>query len=174
MTEQLTLYKLIILYMLSQIDFSMTWSQISDFVLGQGYTDGFTFQSALSELMEDELVHQETLQNLSYYSITPEGEETLQLLETKISASIRWDIVRYLKKTRLQLRNENAILSEYYRTTLGEYEVRCRVREKQTDLIDLKLTVPEEAQARAIAEQWKAKAQDVYACVIKELMQETP
>ena len=170
MTEQLTLYKLIILYMLNQIDFSMTWSQISDFVLGQGYTDGFTFQSAISELTEDELIHPEVLQKISYYSITPEGEETLRLLETKLPAPIRWDIVNYLKKSRMKMRNENSTLSEYYRTTAGEYEVRCRVRERQTTLIDMKLTVPEESQAKAISEQWKQKCQDVYAYVMKELM----
>ena len=171
MPQQLTLYKLIVLYMLSRIDFAMTYSQISDYVLGEGYTDGFTLQSAISELTEDELIHPEVLQNISYYSITPEGEETLELLENKISASIRWDIVQYLKKSRLQLRNENSVLCEYYRTIKGEYEVRCRVREKQTDLIDLKLTVPEETQAKAIEKQWKGKCQEVYAYLLKELMQ---
>ena len=170
MTEQLMLYKLIVLYMLNRIDFSMSYSQISDFILGRGYTDGFTLQSAVSELVEDDLIHPEFLQGIAYYSITPEGEETLGFLEEKVSAPIRADILSYLKENKLQLRNETSILSEYYRTTAGNYEARCIVREKQTNLIDLKLTVPEEEQAKAICNQWKNNSQEVYAWLMKNLM----
>ena len=34
-----TLYKLIVLYMLDNLDFPLTNSQISEFVLEKGYTD---------------------------------------------------------------------------------------------------------------------------------------
>ena len=39
MAEAFTLYKLIILYMLDKVDFPLTNSQISEFVLDKGYTD---------------------------------------------------------------------------------------------------------------------------------------
>ena len=42
MSEPHTLYKLIVLYMLKKIDFSLTNSQISSFILEQGYTTYFT------------------------------------------------------------------------------------------------------------------------------------
>ena len=38
MAEPLTLYKLIILYMLKKVDFPLTNAQISEFVLDQEYT----------------------------------------------------------------------------------------------------------------------------------------
>ena len=41
MAEAFTLYKLIILYMLDKVDFPLTNSQISEFVLDKGYTDYF-------------------------------------------------------------------------------------------------------------------------------------
>ena len=156
--------------MLSRIDFSMTYSQISDFVLGRGYTDGFTLQAAITDLEDDELIHAQMLQNIRYYTITPEGERIIGYFVNKVSPAIREDIVSYLHENQLQLRNENSVLSDYYRNTNGEYEVRCRVREKQTDLIDLTLTVPDEHQAKAISLQWKRKCQDIYAYVMKELM----
>ena len=37
MNETFTLYKLIILYMLDKVDFPMTTSQISEFILDQGW-----------------------------------------------------------------------------------------------------------------------------------------
>lgn len=38
MESSLTLYKLIILYMLTKVNFPMTNAQISDFILGEEYT----------------------------------------------------------------------------------------------------------------------------------------
>ena len=56
MAEAFTLYKLIILYMLDKVDFPLTNSQISEFVLDKGYTDYFKLQQALSELADGGLI----------------------------------------------------------------------------------------------------------------------
>ena len=48
MAEPLTLYKLIILYMLKKVDFPLTNAQISEFVLDQEYTTYFTLQQAIA------------------------------------------------------------------------------------------------------------------------------
>lgn len=50
MGESLTLYKLIVLYMLEKVDFPLTNAQISGFILDKGYTTYFHLQQALSEL----------------------------------------------------------------------------------------------------------------------------
>ena len=171
MSEPHTLYKLIILYMLKKIDFSLTNSQISSFILEQGYTTYFTLQSVLSELIESGLIHQETIQNSSFYTITPECEETIGFFENKISQSIRDDIDHYLKENKMQLRNEVSVIADYYRNTAGEIAVRCQVKEKHSDLIDLTVTVPDEAQAKAICSQWQKKCQTIYEYIMKELLQ---
>ena len=51
MAETFKLYKLIILCMLDQVDFPLTNSQISEFILDEGYTTYFKLQQALSELL---------------------------------------------------------------------------------------------------------------------------
>ena len=48
-------YKLIVLYMLNRVDFPLTNSQISEFILDEGYTTYFKLQQALSELIESRL-----------------------------------------------------------------------------------------------------------------------
>ena len=66
MAETFTLYKLIVLYMLDRVDFPLTTSQISEFILDKGYTTYFRLQSALAELTDSgllkiELTHNRTL-----------------------------------------------------------------------------------------------------------------
>lgn len=171
MTEPLTLYKLIVLYMLTKVNFPLTSGQISSFILEQGYTTYFTLQQALSELSDSDLVHTESLRNTTQYSITEEGAKTLEFFKNKISKSIRRDIDTYLKEHKLELRNEVSILADYYKTTSNEYAVHCVVKEKEADLIDLTLTVPLKEQAISICNHWEGRCQEVYSYLMKTLME---
>ena len=42
--EQLTLYKLMILYLIEKVDFPLSNSQISEFILDKGYTNILLFR----------------------------------------------------------------------------------------------------------------------------------
>lgn len=170
MSEPLTLYKLIILYMLKKVNFPLTNGQISDFILGQGYTTYFTLQQAINELKDSKLIRVEMVRNTSQYHITDTGSETLKYFENKISTPIQQDIDHYLDKNQFQLRNEVSVVADYYKTTEGEYAVECKVKEKYSDLIQLTLTVPLKEQAISICDHWESKCQDIYSYVIKELM----
>lgn len=60
MAEAFKLYKLIILYMLDKVDFPLTNSQISEFILNEGYTTYFKLQQALSELLDSGFIREES------------------------------------------------------------------------------------------------------------------
>ncbi|MDO4476073.1 MAG: DUF4364 family protein [Lachnospiraceae bacterium] len=170
MSDATTLYKLMVLYMLNRIDFTMTYSQLSDFILGKGYTNYFQLQNTLVELQDAQLIHTEKIHSTSYYSITPQGRETLDFFENRLSKAIRDDIEVWLKDNRLRIRDEVSVIADFYPGKKKDFLVNCRALEKDTVLIDLTLNVPDEAQARAICFQWKKKAADVYGYLIGELM----
>ena len=165
-----TLYKLMLLYMLGKIDFSMTYSQIADFILEKGYTDFFTLQSSINELTDADLIHEEKIRDTTYYTITPEGEKTIGYFHTRLSLPLREDIDLYLKENKMALIDHSSVQSDYYLRTSGSYEVQCTVLEKQERLIDLKLTVTDEEMAKAICSQWKEKCQAIYAYIMQQLM----
>ena len=89
MAETFTLYKLIILYMLNKVDFPLTTSQISEFVLDKGYTSYFKLQEALSELASSGLIRPETTHNRTLYHLTENGAETTHYFSNKPSSAIR-------------------------------------------------------------------------------------
>ncbi|MCH1984204.1 DUF4364 family protein [Ruminococcus sp. OA3] len=170
MAEALTLYKLIILYMLRKVSFPLTNAQISDFILGQEYTSYFHLQQAISEMLEADLVTAEVIRNTSYYRMTDEGKKTITYFDNQIPDPIKEDINRYLDENSYELRNEVSVLSDYYKTPEQEYTVRCQVREGTSTLIELNLTVPEESNAKAICGSWSKKSQEIYAYLMNELM----
>ena len=160
MAEPLTLYKLIILYMLKKVDFPLTNAQISEFVLDQEYTTYFTLQQAISELVEAGLIRME------------DGDMTLGYFTQKISAPIREDIDRYIQENKMALRNEVAIVADYYKNTAGEYPVHCEVKEKKGDLLDLTISVPDKEQAIAMCNHWGKRCQEIYEYVMGTLLTE--
>lgn len=170
MSESMTLYKLMILFMLDKVDFPLTNAQISSFILEKEYTSYFVIQQAIAEMLEANLLKMENVRNSSFYNMTEEGEKTLRYFGDKISDAIKTDILVYLKENKFSLRNEVSIIADYYRTTNKEYEVCCRVKEKHSNLIDLKLTVATEEQAIHIADNWKEKSQELYAYIMEQLL----
>ena len=70
MTEPETLYKLMILYMLKKVNFPMTNPQLWTFFEGNGYTNYFTFQNTVAELLDANLMSQEEVRNTVLYEIT--------------------------------------------------------------------------------------------------------
>lgn len=170
MAEPFTIYKLTILNMLDKVDFPLTNTQISNFFLEQEYTDYFKVQQVISDLVETDLIRAESTHSNTQYTITAAGKETLGFFKDKISDAIEHDTINYFSKNKLELRNDNAILADYFKTPNQDYAVRCQYRERDTNLIDLTLTVKRKEQAEAICENWKKQNEDVYAYLMDMLM----
>lgn len=125
MAEAYKLYKLIILYMLDKVDFPLTNSQISEFILDEGYTNYFTVQQTISELVESGFVHEESTHSRTFYHLTDDGAQTLKFFKNDISLAIQDDIDTFLTQKKYELKNEVSVKSDYYQNTNGDYSVRC-------------------------------------------------
>ena len=159
MAETYTLYKLIVLYMLDKVDFPLTTSQISEFILDKGYTSYFRLQETLSELGDSGLIRAETTHN-----------RTLYFFANKISPAIQQDINDFLREKQYDLKEEASVKSDYYLNTNREFEVRCQIVENGFSLIDLKLTVPTEKEAESIAANWSRQSQEIYTLLLSKLL----
>lgn len=170
MAEPNTIYKLIILYMLEKVDFPLTNTQISDFFLEKEYTDYFTIQQVIHDLFESELIRMESTHKNTQYTSTPAGKETLRYFQDKISSSIQEDVLSYFSDKKVELKIENSILADYYKTPEQEYAARCQIKEKGVARLDFTLTVKTKEQAEAICQNWKDQSDDVYACLMDMLL----
>ena len=157
MAEPLTLYKLIILYMLDKVNFPLTNSQISEFILDKGYTTYFHIQEAINQLIDSELLEMSTVRNSSRYRITPKGEETIHYFQNEISPEIQEEIIEFFNSHAYELRNEVSTIADYYKKNADEYE-------------DMTLTVPTKEAATTICSRWQEKSQEIYAHIMGELL----
>ena len=168
-TESIVLYKLIILYMLDRVDFTLTNSQISDFVLTKGYTNYFTLQEAINGLFECDFVYVSMIRSSSHYKITDKGEEALSMFENRIPYAIKQDILDYFDNQKINLKNESEIYADYALNDYGEYVVTCVIKDRKETLVDLKFNVPTKTHAVAICDNWRAKSAEVYDYLVNTL-----
>lgn len=169
-TDSTTLYKLMILYMLSKVNFPLSNTQLSSFMLDKQYTDYFTFQETINSLVEDGFIRGYSHQSSTHYTLTKEGEETIAFFYTKISTAIRDDIETYLFDNKYELKNEAGTVTDCYKLSNGNYIAHCQLKEGDTTLIELNLNVPVEEQAEIICARWRENSQEVYDYIVRKLM----
>lgn len=156
--------------MLEKVSFSMTKSQISNFILEQEYTDYITLQNTIGELEDADLLASETIGNRTYLTISEDGISTLSFFKNRLSTAIKNDIDIYLLENEFQLRNEVSILANYYKSsTSGEYEAHLLAKERDTIIVDMKLSVPLEEMAASICENWYKKNEQIYKYLTEQL-----
>jgi len=155
--------------MLNRVNYPLTRTQISDFILEREYTSFLTLQQVFSELLDAGMVTSRTMRNRTQLSITNEGENTLHFFENRINGEIKNEIDSYLKENEFTLKNEMAVQGDYYKSTSGEFEARLTAKERDITLIDLTLSVPTQALAEEVCDNWLKKNQKIYQFLTKEL-----
>ena len=169
LSEPMTLYKLMNLYMLKQVNFPLTNAQLTEFFLQHEYTNYFTLQRILSELLDVALISTKTIRHTTYYLMTSQGEETLRFFGNKVSDLIKEEIDAYLIENKYELRNEVGTIADYYKSTNKDYIVHCQVKEGSSTLIELNIAVPTEEYAERMCFNWRDNSQDIYSYIMTAL-----
>ncbi len=168
--DPLTLYKLIVLYMLNRVNFPMTNAQVSDYILEKEYTNYLTLQQVINELSDAHMISLETIRNRTHLSITAEGQETLKFFQNLINYAIKQDIDDYFRENEYVLRNEVSVLGDYYYSAkAGGYEAHLVAKDRDISLVDLRISVPTEEIAAAICDNWQKKNQEIYQYLVGQL-----
>ncbi len=169
-SDTFMLYKLMILYILSRVDFPLSNAQLTAFILEKEYTNYFNIQRAISELLDDEYIAVKTIRNSSLYLITESGNETLLFFDNLISSGIKEDIEEYLTQNKYKLKEELSTPADYRHIKKGEFSVHLSVIERDTRIIDLTLSVPTEEEAVLMCNKWSDKSSDIYTFLMSALL----
>jgi DNA-binding PadR family transcriptional regulator len=170
-SETFMLYKLMILYILSRVNFPLTNAQLTAFILEKEYTNYFNIQRALSELIDDAFISTNTIRNSTLYRITESGKQTLLFFDNMISSGIKEDIEAYLTQNKYELQEEVSAPAEFYQVKKGEFAAHLRVIERDTPIIDLTLAVPTEEEASRLCNNWREKSSDIYSYLMSALLE---
>ncbi len=169
-TEPLTLYKLMILYLLKSVNYPLTNNQLSGFFLDYEYTTYFTLQQCISQLVEAKLIEAHSTKNATRYEITREGMDTLSFFQSNITSGAVEDMDKFLRANKMRLRTESSNYTDYYETADGSFMVHAEVREERDLLYSLELSVPDRESAELMCRNWTEKNSEIYGMIVKKLL----
>lgn len=169
MQEPLTLYKLMILYILDSVNGPVKKTLACECIIEQNYTDYMTAQTAIAELTEGKFIRSFTEGDSTWLEIEPDGSKTLSLFLGSLNEEIRKDLTNYLKEKNQDMRNDSSVISNYKRSTNGEFEVRLIVKDRGNILADLTMIVPDEQIASNVCANWKKRNAEIYSYLTEKL-----
>ncbi len=169
-SQYLTLYKMIVLYMLKRSNDRLSKAQIYDFILINEYTNFLTLQEVFAELAESELITEKVEGNRTFLKITDAGEETLGYFGNRINPAIREQVDNYFNENGMKIRDDLSINAYYKKTGENEYTVYLSAIEAGKPIIEITMPAWTESMAEDMCENWKKKNQSLYQHIIRELM----
>lgn len=170
MTDPLTLTKLIILYMLDKAGNPMLKTQVFGFIMEKDYTNYFTLMQACTELCEAKFIETRIIMNGPHLAILEDGENTLKSFSDRISTAIKEDISEFFKVNKLETKSSLNINTNYYRVSRSEYIAELSLKEEESELLMLKISMPTEESVRAMCENFEGKSEELYNLIVDKLL----
>ncbi len=162
--------KLTILYILNRVDAPISNSQITNYMLENDFTDYFTIQQLMGELIDDGFVWKKTVRNRTFYSLSDSGKESFKALASELSQKIRDDADGYIKKNAMKIREESDVGSTYVETSLGTYNVNLFIDEAGERIFEINVIVADREKAQRMCAAWAKKSEELYPLVFEKLI----
>lgn len=161
-SDELAQNKLILLYIFEKIDYPITNSEITQFVLENNHMNYFLVQQYLSELVASSFIAIRTEDGNEYYNITEKGKKVLELFHGRINSNTKEIIDDKCSIKKQEKIKEKQIIGNYYKKNDVEYIVNLKVVENDNTLFTLSLNVVSNEQAKMICNNWRENPQIIY------------
>ena len=169
MTSPITVYKLMILYLLDRAEGRIAMDRLSSFLIESGYAGFLSLVSSYAELEQSGLASSEAEGDQVFLKITWDGKEALRCFAGDLGEDIRRHCDRWLKENELAVREEQYVTGSFSYAGEDRYEVRLQIREDMKPLLEISLRVPDKATAAKITENWKRENPEIYRFLVEKL-----
>ena len=163
--------RLIILYLLYQMDMPLSWNHLHDFSVND-YMDYIEFQTYITDMEQNGILETNKENNNVYYNLSDEGEKTVHSFSKLIPESKRNSIIAYVRKNRKDIKKEYEVSANYFMHSEDEYVVKCSIIENDLTLMELNVTVVTKEMAKQIRKTWKENVGTIYNDILKSLLED--
>ena len=164
--------KLLLLYIFSKIKFPISNIQITQIILENNFMNYFTLQQYISDLLSANFLNHTEEQGKQRLLITDKGSKVLSMFENRIPSMKKDALDDYLKKKLDNIKKEVTVSADYTIEKGNSFAVTLKVSENEVDLINLKLSVASNKQARALCDKWKNNSSDIYNSIMQLLIKD--
>lgn len=164
--------KLLLLYIFRSLKIPVSRNLITEIVLENNFINYFILQQYLTELKSSSFIDDLYENENHSLQITESGIRALNFFENRISDDKKARIDNYIDNNINNIKNEISIAADYTIEATNNYLVNLRAVEQNLTLIDLKLSVPTNKQARDLCAKWKENSSEIYNKIISLLIKD--
>jgi len=164
--------KLLLLYIFEKIKLPISNMQLTQIVLENNFMNYFTLQQYIVELTASNLLKNINEKGKDRLTISEEGKKVLSLFQNRVSEFKLEQLNDYIDNQISAIKKELTVTSDYTIENNNSYLVNLVASENNTTLIDIKLSVASNKQARELCYKWKHNSSDLYNKIIKLLVED--
>ena len=170
MNNKLPLNKLIILYILYKVDFTINTSILEKCVLENEYTDYFSLQQDLGHLININYIDTKTIGNRTNLLLTDEGKSTIKLFTNHIPIVIKEELIDYFKKNSIKIKSDTSIECDVYNTTSSSSIFTGAIKENNKTIFEIKIDYPTLEMAENAMKKWRKNNNDIYKKIMESFI----
>lgn len=160
--------QILILYILEKLPGPIEHYRLSDLALFDGGFTWFDYSQCLAKLIRTGHISDEN----GMYLITDKGRRNVNAVATSLPYTVRAKADRLCAPVAAAMRRSSMIETVTDKTGDGACTVSLRLSDGVGEIISMRLTVPDEAQAKVIEERFKNGAETLYNKIIELLTEE--
>ena len=163
--------KLILLYIVKNIKYPLTKTQLTDLVLETSFINYFTLQQYINDLEVSDFIKYEEVNEKNFIHLTNKGENVLNFFGDRISPAKITVLDNHIRDKSEKIKKELTIHSDYTLANNNSFIVNLKAFENDSLLIDIKINVASRKQAANLCNKWKEDSSTIYTKIINALIQ---
>ena len=161
--------KFLILYIAARVEEPAPFDAILDLTLCDDAIDYFDFSECLADLVRTEHL---TLDSNGLYALTDKGRRNGAACESSLPYSVRQRCDKNLEEWNRKLRRRRQVKASLEPRPNGTYTVRLQLTDDKGGVMDLKLMMVDQDQAKAVAKRFRESPEQLYGQIIRLLLPE--
>ena len=156
--------KFLILYIAARVEEPAPFDTILDLTLCDDALDYFDFSDCRADLVRTEHL---TVDQNGLYTITDKGRRNGAACESSLPYSVRQRCDKNLETWNRKLRRQRQVKSSVEQRPNGTYTARFQLTDDKGGVMDLKLMMVDQAQAKAAAKRFREEPETFYSQIIQ-------
>lgn len=162
--------EVLILYVLSKFDVSITEKSLTEILLSPGLINYFGFQTGLGKLLDEKLIIAYTdTDGVNMYGLSEDGKRLLDTLIPTVSPAVKNTYDAYLAKEKNKIAMETNINAYPFIDSNKNQCIRCYIRENGNKVVDIRIPVPDRETALQMCANWKTNAYGILMQIMTDL-----
>lgn len=162
--------KFLILYIAARVIGPVPFDTLLDLTLCDDAVDYFDFSECLTDLVRTEHL---VLDSGGLYAITEKGRRNSAICESSLPHSVRRRCDKNLEEWNRKLLRRSQVRTAVEQRPNGTYTVRLTLNDDKGGVMDLRLMMVDQAQAKAVAKRFDQSPEKLYSQILQLLLSES-